>query len=377
MRGGYEVKKVFVDIYLAFNLGDDLFLDVLSKKFPECLFTVNYLGSDYDQFISKYKNVNRRRYTTINKIAQRLKIADSISNYDKIAEEHDALLFLGGSIFREEAYHHSLYEDRIKMVKEFKKREKPVYILGANFGPFETDQFLNDYKEFFMLCNDVCFRDIYSYELFKNLPQVRYSPDIVFQMGVEEYNILSDKKRVGFSIIDVRHKHGLANYYNDYINSTVKSIELLAAEGYECCLMSFCENEGDLDIIEKIKSKLSPETLMKVCIYDYKGNLKEAINLIASFKLFVSARFHANIIALLLGVGIMPIIYSQKTTNMLKDINMDEVVVNMSELSFQYDKDIILKAFNNKTDLEAVKTDAANQFGKFEEFVKTPVFIGG
>ena len=26
------MKKVFVDIYLMFNLGDDLFLDVLAKK---------------------------------------------------------------------------------------------------------------------------------------------------------------------------------------------------------------------------------------------------------------------------------------------------------------------------------------------------------
>ena len=38
------MKKVFVDIYLQFNLGDDLFLDILAKKYPNCEFTVNYLG---------------------------------------------------------------------------------------------------------------------------------------------------------------------------------------------------------------------------------------------------------------------------------------------------------------------------------------------
>ena len=37
------------------------------------------------------------------------------------------------------------------MVKEFKKRGKSVFVLGANFGPFETEEFLNDYKEFFKL----------------------------------------------------------------------------------------------------------------------------------------------------------------------------------------------------------------------------------
>ena len=136
------MKKVFVDIYLQFNLGDDLFLDILAKKYPNCQFTVNYLGRNYDQFISQYNNVNRRKYTILNKIGQRLKISDSITNYDKVAEEHDALLFIGGSIFREEEYHNTLYQDRMKMVKEFKKRDKSVFVLGANFGPFETEDFL-------------------------------------------------------------------------------------------------------------------------------------------------------------------------------------------------------------------------------------------
>lgn len=364
------MKKVFVDIYLMFNLGDDLFLDVLAKKYPDCQFTVNYLGKNYDQFISRYNNINRRKYTFINKIGQRLKISDSITNYDKVAEEHDALLFIGGSIFREEQYHHSLYQDRMKMVREFKIRNKSVFVLGANFGPFETEKFLNDYKEFFKLCDDVCFRDLYSYELFKSLSQVRYAPDIVFQLNVDEYKAIQSKNRVGYSIIDVRHKQGLSAYYDDYLSSTVKSIELITSKGYECHLMSFCEQEGDLEIINAIKTSLTPEALKRVNVYDYKGNLKEAIKLIASFKLFVAARFHANIIALLLGIGVMPIIYSQKTTNMLKDINLSDILVDMDGLYLQYDENTINKSLNNKTDLEFISAEAENQFKKLGEFLE-------
>ncbi|MEH6892723.1 polysaccharide pyruvyl transferase family protein, partial [Bacillus sp. JJ864] len=221
------MKRIFVDIYLMFNLGDDLFLDILAKKYPHCEFTVNYLGKDYDQFITQYHNVNRRKYTILNKIGQRLKISDSITNYDKVAEEHDALIFIGGSIFREEKYHNLLYQDRMKMAQEFKKRNRSIFILGANFGPYETEEFFHDYKEFFKLCDDICFRDRYSYELFQDLPQVRYAPDIVFQMNIDEYKTEVSKSIVGFSIIDVRHKYGLSMYYNDYVNSTVKTIELL------------------------------------------------------------------------------------------------------------------------------------------------------
>lgn len=364
------MKKVFVDIYLMFNLGDDLFLDILAKKYPNCQFTVNYLAGNYDQFISGYSNVNRRKYTILDKIGQRLKISDNITNYKEISEECDALLFIGGSIFREEKYHKSLYQDRLKMVREFRNKEKPVFILGANFGPFETDDFYSDYRNFFALCEDVCFRDKYSYELFKDLSQVRYAPDIVFQMNVDEFKPVSNKKRVGFSIIDVRHKYGLAKYYDDYISSTVKSIEFLISKGYECCLMSLCEQEGDLQTINMIKSYLSPETQQSISIFNYKGNLKEAINLIASFNLFIAARFHANIVALLLGNGIMPIIYSEKTTNMLKDINLDEILVNMDELYLQYDKDSLMRSFNNKFDLKTISNEAKNQFEKLNEFLE-------
>ncbi|WHZ55735.1 polysaccharide pyruvyl transferase family protein [Metabacillus hrfriensis] len=370
------MKKIFVDIYLQFNLGDDLFLDILAKKFPQSEFTINYLGNNYDRFISQYHNVKRRKYSLINKIGQRLKISDSITNYDAVAEEHDALLFIGGSIFREEEYHRTLYQDRMKMVKEFKNRGKSVFILGANFGPFKTDAFLKDYKEFFKLCDDVCFRDLYSYNLFESLPQVRYAPDIVFQMDISDYKTDTNKKMIGFSIIDPIHKQGLSKFHNDYISSTVRTIESFVSKNYECSLMSFCEREGDLQVINEIKSNLSPETLNKVFVYEYKGNLKEAINLITSFNLFIAARFHANILALLLGIGVMPIIYSRKTTNMFKDINLTDVLVNMDELNLQFDENTLNRSFNNKTNLEMFSNDAMNQFSKLYEFLNQNNFRG-
>lgn len=363
------MKKVFVDIYLQFNLGDDLFLDILAKKFPNSEFTLNYLGDNYDEFISEYHNVKRRKYSLINKISQRLKISDSITNYDKVADEHDALLFIGGSIFREEDYHQTLYQDRMKMVKEFKKLERSVFVLGANFGPYKSVDFFEDYKEFFKLCDDVCFRDYYSYNLFQSLPQVRYAPDIVFQMDINDYKNNMDKKRIGFSIIDVRHKQGLSKFHNYYISCTVKVIELFVSKGYECCLMSFCEQEGDLRVINEIKSNISFETLKNVIVYEYKGNLEEAINLIVSFNLFIAARFHANVLALLLGIGVMPIIYSKKTANMLKDIDLTDILVNMDELNLQFEENTIMRSFNNKTNLGVISHDAKNQFTRLNKFL--------
>ncbi|WP_273832018.1 polysaccharide pyruvyl transferase family protein [Guptibacillus sedimenti] len=364
------MKRIFVDIYLQYNLGDDLFLDILAEKYPETQFTINYLGKNYNQFISKYKNVVARKYTFLNKIEQRLKIKDSITNFDSVADEHDGLLFIGGSIFREEQYHKSLYSERMKLIKEFKKRNKAVFILGANFGPYTSNEFIDDYKKLFKLCDDVCFRDVSSFTIFEDIPQVRIAPDIVFQMKTEQYKPEEKTNTIGFSIIDVNHKKGLSSYSKEYIDSTVKTIDTFVEKGYECCLMSFCEKEGDLKVVKAIMSSLDSNTLNSVKIYNYKGNLKEAITLIASFKLIVAARFHANILGMLLGSKIIPIIYSDKTSNLLKDLNMSDLGIDMLNIQFQHDENYISRALNSKTDLSGVIINSSNQFANLNRFLK-------
>ncbi|WP_409290489.1 polysaccharide pyruvyl transferase family protein [Peribacillus sp. SCS-37] len=363
------MKKVFVDIYLNFNLGDDLFLDILLSKYPNTQFTINYLGNDYNDFISGYTNVQKRKYTLINKIGQRLKISDSITNYDRVAEEHDTLIFIGGSIFREEDYHKDLYRDRVNLVTEFRKRTKPVYVLGANFGPFHSERFLEDYRHFFLMCEDVCFRDLYSYQLFKELDQVRYAQDIVFGLNVDEFKTIKPVlNRVGLSIIDVTHKQGLSHYQEEYFSTTIAAIEALVERGYECYLMSFCEGEGDLNIIRKMVGQLKNTVSNKVHVFNYTGNLKEAISLIASFNLLIAARFHANILALLLEVGLLPIIYSPKTENMLSDLQLDKLLIRMDQLSLQVEASTLIKAINNKVSSNTF-LDKTDQFEKLNEFL--------
>lgn len=364
------MKKIFVDVYLAYNLGDDLFLDILSKKYPKAEFTVNYVGRDYDEFIAKYKNVKRRKYTLLDKVLQKLKIKDTLTNYKNIAESHDAMIFIGGSIFRDESYHESLYRDRINIIDEFNKLDKPVFILGSNFGPYTREKFFKDYKEFFARCKDVCFRDTYSYNLFKDMKNVRCEPDIVFQLDLDRFKNSEKKDIIGFSIIDVNHKDGLAQYENEYIKSHIKSIELLVSKGYRCCLISFCEKEGDLQAINKILENLSIETNKYVDVYEYNGNLEDSFNIISEFKLFIAARFHANIIAQLLEVPILPVIYSDKTSNMLRDINLDNLMITMDNLNDMYNKSVLERAFKNKVDLYDIKAQSIKQFDGLTQYIR-------
>ncbi|WP_273851274.1 polysaccharide pyruvyl transferase family protein [Guptibacillus spartinae] len=362
-----KLKKLLVDMYLASNLGDDLFLDILANKFKTSNITLNYYNSDYDEFIANYNNINRRQFSILDKISSRL--SNDIQKDRQTAKSFDALVFIGGSIFMENnSYHRALYNKRMSLAREFGRLSKPIYVLGANFGPYSTVSFYNEYLAFFELCSDVCFRDYYSYNLFSHLPQVRYAPDIVFQLSPGKYKTKSTKKLVGFSIIDVRKKKGLSEYYEDYIRSTIKSIEVFQNLGYECCLMSFCSREGDLKTINTIVERLSQKKLEKVVIYNYQGDIGRTLEVIATCELFIAARFHGTILSLVLDTGIIPVIYNEKTTNVLKDINLDQLIVEMENIQLQYDLPTIQQGFNNKLDIIPIKKESEKHFQYLSEY---------
>lgn len=90
--------KVYVDVYLAKNLGDDLFIHILSKRFPDIEFVVNYYGNNYDEFLSNYGNVKKSKYPIKYKLLNRMKIYDYINDVNRLSRGYDALIFWGGFI---------------------------------------------------------------------------------------------------------------------------------------------------------------------------------------------------------------------------------------------------------------------------------------
>ena len=322
--------KIYVDVYLAKNLGDDLFVHVLANTFPDVEFILNYYGNDYDDFLKKYKNVKKSAYPSGFKILNRLKVYDYINDEKRISKEYDALIFLGGSIFREEVYWKELYEQRKKLVNAFQEKKKPVFILGANFGPYDTDEFYNAYQELFKKCYDVCFRESYSYQLFRECKNVRCEKDINFQLPI--LDSIPKKNKVVYSIIDPKHKEGLKKYTDQYIQFVEDMIMDNQAQGYENELISFCEAEGDLRICRTIQEDLLQRNL-RINVYAYTGNIKEVIKKIQESKLIVASRFHANILGLITGTLILPLVYSSKTENVLKDIDFNGKILDIKDCS--------------------------------------------
>lgn len=319
------MKKIYLKAYTNFNLGDDLFLKIISDRYKNEFVMFSY---------NKYKSINDNlKINKINKLMFRIfqKIANStntLSYYEnKYLKMSDLVVVVGGSIFMEESNN-----SQREIIRFYNNCNRPYYIIGSNFGPFKTQEFKNECEnKIFNRAEDVSFRDSKSVDLFNN-SKIRFSPDMVFSLDVS--NIINNfEKRAIISVIDCKKKSSQIGFdcSEEYFKKINELIDVLIDKGYKITLMSFCKDEGDEEVISSILTKRN--NTQKIDVYNYTGNIQEALQVLSFSEIIVGSRFHANIIGLLLNKTIIPISYNVKTENLLKDINFKGIKINLKEIS--------------------------------------------
>lgn len=311
--------------YTNFNLGDDLFIKVLCERYPNTNFTL-YAPSEYKENLQELNNItyyysDSILFRGINFVGRKLKLNIPIRKL--LAKKCDAVINIGGSIFMQKENWKRRLKNREKI------HNKPFFLLGANFGPYENEDYYRAHRNLFKDYTDVCFREKYSYDLFKDLPNVRMADDVIFQLKPQK---LEKDDYIVISVIKPSIRKHLEGYDEIYYQK-IKDITLEFTEnGYKVILMSFCGNEGDGTAIEKIISLLPPSSLKRVSKYLYKNNIEEALNIIGKSRFIVGTRFHAMILGLVYNIPVFPIAYSDKMINVLKDINFKGHYVDFNNI---------------------------------------------
>lgn len=297
--------KVYLDAYLFNNFGDDLFVEIVRKRYPNTQFYA------ISRFYKKKENVKVYSGRILNKLLRKQFLKNTL-----VANRCDLVLSVGGS----------MYIEGSNKAKNFSLGKNKYYIMGSNFGPYKTKEYYEKYYDFFKKAEDVCFREKHSYELFKDLPNVRRASDIVF--GLDTSNIKKTQtKKVVISVISCDMKIG-KEYKEAYENKIIELIQFFKEKQYEVCLMSYCQIERDEEAIESIISKCDE----KVETYYYRGNIDEALEVMANCQIVVGSRFHANILGLVLGKTILPIAYSDKTKNALMDLGYKGKIIDIRKI---------------------------------------------
>lgn len=320
------MKKIFLYAYDRQNLGDDLFVHTIVKRYPDAQF---YIWSDRE---------NRKTFACL----PNLKVVDKdsafvrmlhklrpslVSRYKAWLEKGcDAVVYIGGSIFME----YPNWET-ICSWWEYEAENRPFYVLGANFGPYHTEAYREKMARIFSRCRDVCFRDRYSYGLFRDVDIVRWAPDILFSYPMPKVPV--KEKQIFVSVINCAGRdesHDLGSCDARYVANMAKLLQGYLEDGYDLVLASFCKEEGDEDGIAKILAAMDCTDHPQIRVMAYDGtNSGELTAAIAESGGVIATRFHAAILALAAGRPVLPIVYSDKTIHVLEDLGFGGAVYDL------------------------------------------------
>lgn len=324
-------QKCLVVGYANGNFGDDLFFHILFTRYPNVIFYF-YPPS---LLLNKYKRIFRRNKNVIfyDNENYYLKVKEKINNNSvpinifpmicERAKKVDSYINIGGSIF--------IQDDNWKNDDRFKLKElignKPSFIIGCNFGPSDKEYY-EYYKNWFKKFDDICFRDDNSYNMFKDLNNTHKADDIVLlDKYKKKFHIKRDKKSLGISVLRMSKEN---KNYHKYINFIKDITNYFTKNGFKVNYFSFCENEGDLDTIKEIVEII--EMKDKVKIINYGDDITSFLRKWYKNEYVICTRFHASILALKYNQKFIPIAYSDKTKNFLKNISKNIEVYDINEL---------------------------------------------
>lgn len=347
--------KIFLKAYFRKNLGDDLFIYILCKRYPNIQFSA-ISTIKYNLKLNNLKVIwikNR-----IQKIINKYILKDKKLDY-YIASRNEYTVLIGGSMF---------IENNNSNESIFLGLPKKFFVLGSNFGPYYSEQFYNKYKQAFADAIDVSFRDSYSYSLFKSLNNIRYNPDIVFSLN--NINECTIKKNVVISVIDCSNRKDILVDNQVYESKIIELIEMFIKKGYTITLMSFCKGEGDERAIKRILKQIKKaEYSSKIKKFFYNGNIDQALNIIKSSEIIIGTRFHACVLGLLYEKTVIPIIYSNKTENLLNDLDFQGFKIKINDINNLKIDRIDNDQLSYKLKVEGIKEKALKHFEKLDKIV--------
>lgn len=344
------MKKVFILAYARQNLGDDIFIKMLLERFPNIDFFIKVPNYEYVRWLDEnYKNLS----VSVGK--------DTDIQLNKMnVEEYDGYVYIGGSIFMEGGKVYNLSESFFEFVNKCKEKNIPFCYISSNYGPYQTQTYFELSKKNFETCTDICFRDLYSYNLFKNISSVRYAPDYIFNLDLKKKS--KNKDSIGISVIN-RGEEFNKKYYSFLCNN----IEKLLQEGKDIYLFSFCKHEGDEITIDYILNKFKNSS--KIHDIRYDGDINKFLKIYTNMEYMITLRFHAMILSLIAGQKIMVMSYSKKIDNVIDDLKLDLNLIKMNEINENVE--INLNDFKeiDENKIKKISIEAAEQEKAIKDFI--------
>ncbi|MEI3607586.1 polysaccharide pyruvyl transferase family protein [Pseudogracilibacillus sp. SE30717A] len=352
--------------YTANNLGDDLFIHILCTRYPNTKF-ICYAPKTYQQTFSYLHNLhivpndrflNKLVHTTLKPYQKEYVIRE------QIARDCEIGIYIGGSLFMEQ----DNWKAEARNFDSMKHCHSSFFVLGANFGPYHSQEFLNTYKTLFQGITDICFRDNYSKALFSDFQNIRQAADIVFQFSNATYKV-EEKNQLVISVIYPSVRNNLKSFDNLYFHAIATIIIQSIKEGYNVILMGFCKEEKDDLAIDTILSIIPKQWHHQIQTYQYTTHLPSAIELISESSAIIATRFHAMILGLVFHKPVFPIIYSEKMKTVLEDIEFPNLYSTVQNIDCVSPSQVTETFHQEPIDIHNFIQSADKQFDMLDQFL--------
>jgi len=340
------MKKVFLMAYLRKNFGDDLFIKMLLEKYKNIDFYIKNDKYEFVDILDKYDNLH---------VLYGMDTDEELYNSD--VNEYDAYVYIGGSIFMEGGHSYNLSEKFYDFVKRCRENNRPFCYISCNYGPYQTQEYFDLSKKDFKECTDICFRDLYSYNLFNDIENVRYAPDYAFSYDTPK--VKKQKDSVGITVIDLNIRKDLKDKNDEYISFLERNIKNYISLGKDIFLYSFCKCEGDENTIEEIVKLFPNENHLHVV--KYTGDIDEFLNQYNSMEYMICARFHAMILSSIAMQKMYIMSYSKKIDRVIEDLDLNLPVLHINEINNDYNLSLEdFKSVDNEK-IQKISKDAEMQ----------------
>lgn len=365
------MKKVLIYAYMEENLGDDLMVSLVCRRYPDVRFVL-WAKESYKERFRHLKNLtvyspDEKKVIWWNKIAAKLRPGKA-DVFQLLVRKSDALVHVGGSIYIQ----HDNYQMTYQLDMALRNMSRRMYTCGANFGPYTEKEYYQNYYELLKRYDGVCFRDQYSYELFKNLPNVHYAPDLVFNLPDHKTEKIVQKKQVLLSVIQLKNRAGrfpLVQYTESYNHFMAELAEQYIERGYQVKMVAFCGIQGDVEAAEDIRSLMREELRDQTGIYCYRMDMEECLRLFDESEIVIGTRFHSIILGWVKKKKVLPIVYDTKTLHLLED-NDYETYVTMDQIK-DADAGALIEKIQMlpKEKLQELVKEAEGQFRDLDELL--------
>ncbi|UTC09255.1 hypothetical protein A4W78_06845 [Latilactobacillus curvatus] len=360
-------KRILAKGYFKGNLGDDLFLKILTDRYPNEVFEI-LVDPVVASYYTDIKNINIVKRNLVFKVLNKLaSIFSKGGIYALLLRRYKAVVEIGGSIFPEKDRAGIVTNERIYLSEHMKH----YFVIGSNFGPYETQSFVNSYQNFFGSIDGIVFRDLASKALFNSLNNVRYAPDVVLGLKDEGKDI--DKKPyVAVSVIDLMYSDisrdsSLKKYAQDYENAIQSALLQLIDSGFNVKFIPFSKMQNDTEVSYKIQNRLlrlRPNANIEVF---EDSNTQKILQIIKNSSYLLSTRYHAMILGWVYGIKQQVLSYSGKMDNVMQDIFPNQYCYSVrsgKQYAFEIDK------MNTVKNTEELNMQAQEQFYYLDSYLR-------